>query len=215
MNHEEDKETQTWLAILSGETVAGADPSLVFEAEALRAVLQCRLHPPQLNPNILDKVIVQLQKEGLLKPNPGWIDWLRGRFPKGIRFPSKTPQWSWQWKTGLSFAFSLLIAVIILPPFLKSPAPELTNRGTSPYCVLSDANPQTRVAQLQTELAKIGVSKTTLTTRGSTQRIDVDVTGLSSSNAAELEVFLKKQNCQGGWTTGSTLQAIIITPANH
>jgi len=88
MNHDEaDKETQTWLAILSGETVAEADPSMVFEAEALRAVLQCRLHPPQLNPKILDHVIVQLQKERLLQQKEGWIkQWQRVIIQQVIKF---------------------------------------------------------------------------------------------------------------------------------
>lgn len=205
MNHEEDKETQTWFAILSGETVTGADPSIVFEAEALRAVLQCRLHPPQLNPNILNNVIVQLQKEGLIKAT--WRERWRELLQQVIRFLSKTPQRSWQWRVGLSFAFAVFIAVIILPPFLK-PVP--TAKGGASLCVLSDANPQARAAQLQTELAKIGV-RTTVTPDRQTLYIDVEATSLSSSNAAELEVLLNKQNCQGGWTAGSSLRAIIIT----
>lgn len=214
MNHDEaDKETQTWLAILSGETVAEADPSMVFEAEALRAVLQCRLHPPQLNLKILDHVIVQLQKEGLLQQKEGWIkQWQRVIIQQVIKFLPTTSPWLWQWRVGLSFAFALFIAVIIFPPFSK-PVP--TARGGSPYCKLFDANPQARAAQLQTELAKIGVNKTTLRTRGPTRRLEVEMTDLSSSSVAELEDLLNRQNCQGGWTAGSTLRAIIVMQGNN
>jgi hypothetical protein len=64
--NQEDKETEDWLAVLSGQSVPDANPEIIREAQALRMALQFREfqealptepefhHPP--NPQILKNV---------------------------------------------------------------------------------------------------------------------------------------------------------------
>lgn len=151
----EEKDTQDWLAILSGETVEGAALETVREARVLRAVLQYRYSPPQINPQSYEKMTTQLIARGLLlKPNDSNV----------VALPTRPrPNLPRTWQVGLSLAASLLLAVVVLFPGIKdrwegdSSPLEKGRGGGEEIITLKVANPQETATQLQTELTKLGV----------------------------------------------------------
>jgi hypothetical protein len=150
----EEKDTQDWLAILSGQTVEGAALETVREARVLRAVLQYRYSPPQISPQSYEKMTTQLIARGLLlKPNDSNV----------VTLPTRPrPKFPQTWQVGLSLAASLLLAVLLLFPGIKDrwggdSSPLEKGRGGDEVITLQVANPQETTTQLQTELTKLGV----------------------------------------------------------
>ena len=86
-----------WLALLSGQTVPGAHPSTVREARALRAAILAEyaaLEPSQVAPGSVDRVLLRLQREGLLaRTAPAW----------------------WQHPTGWSLVAAGIVLAVLLP----------------------------------------------------------------------------------------------------
>ncbi|MDM8563060.1 hypothetical protein QUF54_06885, partial [Candidatus Marithioploca araucensis] len=118
MMNKEDKETEDWLAVLSGQSVSDANPKIVREAQALRMALKFREfqalptepefhHPP--NPQILKKVFKETGLE------PGWD--LKNIWKK----ISHSFQSLFRWKLTLPFpavatVASLLVIILFIPP---------------------------------------------------------------------------------------------------
>jgi hypothetical protein len=86
-----------WLALLSGQAVPGAHPSTVREARALRAAILAEyeaLEPSQVAPGAVDRVLLRLQRGGLLsRTAPAW----------------------WQHPTGWSLVAAGLVLAVLLP----------------------------------------------------------------------------------------------------
>lgn len=152
------------------------------ENQALAAELAYRRQPIELNPQILKNVF----KETGLKPD--WqVDLIH--FGQKLLLPvQRLSSFLWEWKIGVSFATSVLLAVVLvfqlMPP---EPVPIPKDFVMPQELVVS--NPQLTAQTLKTELAKLGIVATV-------KEIDdgwiVEVANLSTDRPAELSDWLKK-----------------------
>ncbi|HIE02128.1 MAG TPA: hypothetical protein EYP59_17895 [Thiotrichaceae bacterium] len=151
------------------------------ENQALAAELAYRRQPIDLNPKILKNVF----KETGLKPD--WqVDLVN--FGQKLLLPvQRLSSFLWEWKIGVSFATSVLVAIALLfqvmPP---EPVPIPKDFVMPQELVVS--NPQLTAQTLKTELAKLGIVATV-------KEIDdgwiVEVANLSTDRPAELSDWLK------------------------
>jgi len=146
-----------------------------IENQALQAELAYRQQPIELNPKILHNI---LKKTGLKPDQP-------------VKKRSPVPRFSsflWEWRFGLSFATSVLLAVVVLfqvmPP---EPVPRQKDFVITPELVAS--NPQETAHTLKAELKQLGIVATV-------KAIDdgwiVEVENLSTDRPDALSDWLKK-----------------------
>jgi hypothetical protein len=181
-----DKDTQDWLAALSGQSVPDANPEIVREARALRAELEFRSSQPELNPQILKNVFAVT---GLKPKIPKMSFWEKlGSLFR--RQPSKlSTEWlSTEWKIGLSFATSVLVGVIILYQ-VTTPLPPQPKDFFSVPQALTVANPQTKAEELKTALAKLGITATVIERNNAWI---VEASDLSTSTPSALSALLEE-----------------------
>jgi hypothetical protein len=179
--NQEDKETEDWLALLAGKSVANADPKLVWEANALRAELAYRHNPPTLNPKILDNVLAQLPP---VKPSLWEV--LQNIW---------TDIWSKLWEQripiGAAMATSVLIVIAIWQIIIPQPVPrpDFIAKPLATSQTLKVANPQATAKELKMALEQLGISATII------QKNEVwilEVLDLSTNNPEELSTLLEK-----------------------
>ena len=149
------------------------------ESEALRAELEYRQQPVELNPQILKNVF----KETSLKLD--WQVYIIDFWRKISYSLQQFLEWILIWKVETSFMMiSVLMAIVIIPPLepkLKSP-PSIPQQ-------IAVSNPQATAQTLQIELAKLGIIAKLKT-------VDddwiVEVIDLSTDNLEALSALLKK-----------------------
>jgi hypothetical protein len=193
--NQEDKETEDWLAVLSGQSVPDANPEIIREAQALRVALKfCEFqalrtepeihHPP--NPQILKNIF---KATGL---EPGWRRDLKNIW-KQI---SHSFQSLLRWKLTLPFpavAAVALLLLIVIPLIIPEQEPNMIGiPKTSPVLQeLTVSNPQASAEALTIGLAKLGI---TVTLVKNNEVWIVEVADLSADNPGALSTLLKKHH---------------------
>jgi len=153
------------------------------ETEALCAELEYRQQPTELNPQILKNVF----KETSLKPDLQ-VDILN--FWRKIRsLLQQSLEWIWKQKIEMSFATSVLVAVVVLLRVIPlEPQPKVKSPLLIPQQIVV-SNPQATAQTLQTDLAKLDIVAT-LKTLGEVWI--VEVVNLSTDNPEDLSALLTK-----------------------
>lgn len=175
-----EKDFEDWQSILSGQSVsADAKPEIVLEAKALRVELECRRNPSQVNPKILENILATTGLKALPLPPTPWerLQELLLSFPK----------WFWEWRVGLSFATSVLIAIIIIDGIIPS-EPQFKDSESIPQNVTA-SNPQAKAEELKMALEKIGIAVTVTKRNG--DRI-IKTANLSKDTSSALSDLLKQ-----------------------
>ena len=197
--NKEDKETDDWLAILSGKSVPDASPEIIREAQALRMELKFRKeqalqavpefsNPP--NPQILKNVF---KATGL---KPGWLQYLKDI---GQKIISDFLQPILRWKLTLPLPVAATVApLLVIAPLviqqliISKPEPNIigTPKTLSPVSQeLTVSNPQAKAEALTIGLAKLGIVVTVVAEE---EVWIVDVADLSTANPAALATLLRK-----------------------
>jgi len=199
--NQEDKETEYWLAVLSGQSVPDASPEIIREAQALRMALnfreaqtlrtapEFRQKPP--NPKILKNVF---KATGL---EPEW----RWNLKNILKKISHLFQSLFIWKLTLPFpavimgalllvTISPVIMQIVIPPIPK-PEPNIIAIPKTKYPVqeLIVSNPQATAEALTIGLAKLGIS---ITLVKEDEVWKVGIADLSTDNPDALSTLLQK-----------------------
>jgi hypothetical protein len=200
--NQEDKETEDWLAVLSGQSVPDARSEIIREAQALRMELnfreaqtlqteqEFRRNPPP-NPKILKNIF---KATGL---EPGWRRDLKNILKK----ISHLFQSLFRWKLTLPFPAVVTVAlllVIISPVIMQFviPQPEpniIAIPKTLPSIPqeLIESNPQATAEALTIGLAKLGIS---ISLVKEDEVWIVEVADLSTDNPDALSTLLHKHS---------------------
>ncbi len=149
------------------------------KSEALRAELGYRQHPIELNPQMLKNVF----KETGLKPD--WQVDVINFWQKIYSLLQQSLEWVWERKVGMSFATSMLVAVVVLLPMLSEPELRPKTFLVPPKIVAF--NPQLTAQTLQAELAELGIAATM---RAVDEVWIVEAVDLSTDNPDALSALL-------------------------
>ena len=152
------------------------------ENQALRAELEYRQQPTELNPKILKNVF----KETGLKPD--WQVDIINFWRKVSYTLQQFLEWSWKWKIGTSITASLLAVVFLIKMIALEPQPVVKSPPSIPQ-QMAVSNPHATAQTLQTELAKLGIVATMKTIDNG---LIVEVIDLSTDNPESLSALLKK-----------------------
>ncbi|HID98822.1 MAG TPA: hypothetical protein EYP59_00840 [Thiotrichaceae bacterium] len=186
---QEEKETEDWLAILSGKTVPDANPEIIREAQALRMELEARRNPP--NPEILKNVF---KATGL---EPGWRRDLKTIWQK----IAELFQSLWQFRlpfpaVAVTVALLLVIMPVVKPLMTSTPEPNIIIAIPKSSPVPQErmvSNPQAEAEALTMGLAKLGIPVSLVKEEG---LWIVDVADLSTDNPDALSTLLEKHGLE-------------------
>jgi len=205
--NKEDKETDDWLAILSGKSVPDASPEIIREAQALRMELNFRkeqalqtepefCNPP--NPQIL-KNVFKATGLGADEAQPPQFEWLQYLKDIGQKIISDFLLPILRWKLTLplpvaaTVALLLVIAPLVIQPLIISePEPNIIGTPKTLSAVsqeLTVSNPQAKAEALIIGLAKLDIVVTVVTEE---EVWIIEVTDLSTANPAALATLLQK-----------------------
>jgi len=152
------------------------------ENQALRAELEYRQQPIGLNPQILQNVF----KETGLKPD--WqVDVVN--FWQKLNLPiQRFSSFLWEWRVGMSFATSVLVAVVVLFQVIPlEPEPRVKSSPLIPQ-ELMVSNPQITVQTLKADLEKLGI---VATVKEFNEGWMLEITNLSTDNPEALSALLQ------------------------
>lgn len=195
--NQEDKETEDWLATLSGQSVPNANPETISEAQALRMelILRTKLksHQNSPNPQILKNIF---KATGL---EPGWKRDLRNIWRKVFLFIQSLLSWKVTLPVPAVAMVGLLLVIIplVMPPIISKPTlsePEKNiiaiPKTLSPVPQeLLVSNSQATAEALTIGLAKLGIIVTLVKEE---EVWIVDIADLSTANPEALSTLLEK-----------------------
>ncbi len=187
--YKEEKETEDWLAILSGKTVPDANPEIIREAEALRMELEARRNPP--NPEILKAIF---KATGL---EPGWRRDLKTIWQKIVDLFQSL----WQFRlpfpaVAVTVALLLVIMPVLKPLMTSTPEPNMIIAIPKSSPVSQEimvSNPEAEAEALTMGLAKRGIPVSLVKEEG---LWIVDVADLSTDNPDALSTLLEKHGLE-------------------
>jgi len=181
------------------------------ETQALRAELEYRLQPIELNPQILQNVF----KKTDLKPD-WYVDffnlWQKLILPVQ-RFSWQFLEWIWTRRVGMSFATSVLMVVVLIKLLIPYITYEPVPRVKSPPLILPElvvSNPQETAQTLKADLAKLGIVATVKTFDKGWM---IEIVNLSTDNLDALSALLTEYKLKLPPPGESGLR-ILVVPGN-
>ncbi len=183
---QEDKETEDWLAVFSGQSVPNANPEMIREAQTLRAELKFRQNPR--NPQILKNIF---KATGL---EPGWRRDVKNIWQKISQLFQSLLTWKLTLPLPVAATVALLLVMIplvIQPLIISKPESNIIGipKTLIPVQELMVFNPQAEAEALTVGLAKLGIT-VTFVKKGAVW--EVDVANLSTDNPDALSILLQK-----------------------